>query len=242
MEKKFLCEHPGCGRSYLRREHLTRHTRVHQKNADLLTAHLRRHEKRGHTASITSSAAIAKEKVPVTVQLVPGVGNGCESPPTASNERSPATVFSQNVIGTSNRPHAVAPPAVLTEAALPSLVTSQFPLPSTVYQPAMQQDQPMSDANTKSIAAPLSRASEPLAAPVGLYYTANAQDNAMATMGPVAAPVASSTSLAPFVAQAGTPLFQPAFNWLFPQSSIFDMPSDDFLDMHLGALQASSPV
>ncbi|KAH8799764.1 fungal-specific transcription factor domain-containing protein [Xylogone sp. PMI_703] len=57
--RRVRCDHPGCGRSYLRPEHLNRHRLTHESRMfqcylcskqftrnDLLHAHLRRHEKR----------------------------------------------------------------------------------------------------------------------------------------------------------------------------------------------------
>ncbi|KMU78276.1 hypothetical protein CISG_06429 [Coccidioides immitis RMSCC 3703] len=158
---KYQCKHEGCSKSYLRSEHLNRHTLIHKKAAfhcylcqkgftrnDLLNAHLRRHEKRGQVAELaTKSQSNSTSSPPPIVSPTAGNSGHEQSPGELKSPTARDWQFSQNQL---HDPQTVtAPPVAATAPVSMTQFSNAITLPpppaqssdnALLYRPAQPAD------------------------------------------------------------------------------------------------------
>ncbi|WEW61368.1 hypothetical protein PRK78_006858 [Emydomyces testavorans] len=222
---KYQCKHEGCNKSYLRSEHLNRHTLIHKKAAflcylchkrftrnDLLNAHLRRHEKRGQVAELATKSQSNPTPSPPPI-LSPG-------PQSSGQEQSPGELkspsssrdwqFAQTQLNDTQSPTAAIPgPTPVSMNHFSNPITLPPPPPhdpdsSLLYQPTQPNEVlPQLPTSSASIL--------PHHLPQQPFPTAQGLDD--------------------------------DYTWLFHGASLFDLPPDDYLNLHFGGgLGPGSPT
>ncbi|KAL1957269.1 hypothetical protein VTO42DRAFT_6175 [Malbranchea cinnamomea] len=223
---RFQCQFPGCNRSYLRSEHLNRHALSHRKGAfvcylcqrrftrnDLLNAHLRRHEKRGHSAG---APAAQQPAVSSTAAPEPSAS----ATPTTSQAASPTDprppgTRVENHVEPARDAFGAARPAVIDE--IPPTASMTLPPPPPALLPP---------AHLNDLSHPY-----PPASP------SDALSHHSASSGTIPHTLTQQPSF--FPASVG----EDDSSWLFQGASLFDLPPDDYLNLHFGgALGPPSPT
>ncbi|PGH10643.1 hypothetical protein AJ79_05357 [Helicocarpus griseus UAMH5409] len=212
---KFQCSFPGCNRSYLRSEHLNRHALIHKKGAfvcylcqrrftrnDLLNAHLRRHEKRGHSQeSAKDTSAEPTLPPPAPAEPLSRPAPDARSPPAKDWNVLDAR-FDQPVIPNPAQSIAEGPP----------------PIPS-FHSP---------------VALPPPRAGSSH----GVYQHASPNDAVSQNSASSSGTLPSHIPQPPYIP---APEVEDDYTWLFRGASLFDLPPDDYLNLHFGGNIGTSP-
>ncbi|PGH12674.1 hypothetical protein AJ80_06617 [Polytolypa hystricis UAMH7299] len=205
---KYYCNVPGCNRSYLRSEHLNRHSLIHKKGAfacylcqrrftrnDLLNAHLRRHEKRGHVKEDSS-------KEPLTVNPPPAEASNSE--PESRSVSATKTPESKDWGFDSGR----------TSQPPPALHTDVLP-PINHFQPGIALPPPRTDLPHTPTA----------------YQFPSPNDVLSHNSGSSSHTLLPQITQPPYIHEQG-PVDD--YAWLFQGGSLFDLPPDDYLNLHFG--------
>ncbi|KAK2746856.1 hypothetical protein FQN57_002898 [Myotisia sp. PD_48] len=222
---KFHCEYPGCRRSYLRSEHLNRHVLIPDKNGaficylckrrftrnDLLNAHLRRHEKRGHgmsdsqdLKSLSPELGPPANPIPTPTLIIPAPANPVPVP-VVSPLLSP---LAPHTTGNHSPTRPKTPPT-----------TGEWHVDGRFQNPGV--------AN--------------LLAPLDPTQITN--DN---SANSYISHLPSSTGISLPLPLTSQTFFPPAvqyddYPWLFQGNSLFDLPSEDYLNLHFGDTTDQSP-
>ncbi|EZF25886.1 hypothetical protein H112_01899 [Trichophyton rubrum D6] len=231
---KFHCQFAGCNRSYLRSEHLNRHALIHKKGAflcylcqrrftrnDLLNAHLRRHEKR-KSASEGSDAALAPlSPSPSASNNSSNLAVVASSSPSDARS-SPATaewhLEQQQSQDVGRRP----------AAHFPSMAPLTLPSPSPRSDPAGHIHSGGSSSNSNSNSSSSSHGLHPHGPPQG---SMGAVGHLPHLLGQQQQQQQQHHSHQPYLAM---PSPFDDYPWLFHSTSLFDLPSDDYLNLHFG--------
>ncbi|EEP81200.1 predicted protein [Uncinocarpus reesii 1704] len=222
---KYQCRHEGCNKSYLRSEHLNRHTLIHKKAAflcylcqkrftrnDLLNAHLRRHEKRGQVAELATKTQSNSTSSPPPI-LSPGAQNSTQEQSPGELKSPPARDWQFAPTQLHEHQGPTAPPLAGT-APVP-----MNPFPNPITLPPLPPQNPDSS----------------------LVYQPT-QPGDVLPQHPVSSGGILPHHLPPqqFATAQG---LEDDYTWLFHGSSLFDLPPDDYLNLHFGGgLGPGSPT
>ncbi|KAM5478132.1 hypothetical protein McanMca71_003219 [Microsporum canis] len=241
---KFHCQFAGCNRSYLRSEHLNRHALIHKKGAflcylcqrrftrnDLLNAHLRRHEKRKSTSESveqpsTTSDAPSGGQSATLAPLSPSPSTNLAITNSSPSETKPATAAAEWHLDHQNRFDGPAgqPPAVYSDVARPPV--SHFPAMAPLTLPSPRTDP------TSHVYSNHNNHSHSHVSPNGQAST-HAPHNSINHLPQLMSQQQQQQQQQqqPYLAMP-TPFDD--YPWLFHSTSLFDLPSDDYLNLHFG--------
>ncbi|KAK2774632.1 hypothetical protein FQN52_004245 [Onygenales sp. PD_12] len=231
---KFHCVFPGCHRSYLRSEHLNRHALIHKKGAgafacslchkkftrnDLLNAHLRRHEKRGHGKE---SATKDPNPNPPSAQPLPAppAPTASKPPPSAAHD---ADARSPPVRDWSMGGPRFEHPGIALPHPTPTPPASDGPPPPPPMLPFQS-----------PVALPPPRTDSAHA----LYQHASPNDGVSQNSPSSAGTIPSHLPQPPYIS---VPEAEDDYTWLFRGASLFDLPPEDYLNLHFGGNFETSP-
>ncbi|KAF3483753.1 uncharacterized protein GIQ15_03077 [Arthroderma uncinatum] len=215
---KFHCQFAGCNRSYLRSEHLNRHALI---RVDLLNAHLRRHEKRKSTAEGVeqppgASDATPSVQTPVLTSPSPSPSASLAIASSSPSESKSSSATAEWHLDQNRFDGPVGqPPTTYNDLARPAV--THFPAMAPLTLPTPRTD-PISHIfnHTSTNAQPTSTVHTP-----------------HGSMPPVnhLPQLISQQQSQPFLA---IPAPFDDYPWLFHSTSLFDLPSDDYLNLHFG--------
>ncbi|KAK2798850.1 hypothetical protein FQN50_008711 [Emmonsiellopsis sp. PD_5] len=210
---KFPCVFPGCHRSYLRSEHLNRHALIHKKGAGAFACSLC-HKK--FTRNDLLNAHLRRhEKRGHSKESQPPPAD--PSPPSAQPLPAPPPSAAPD-------PDARSPPVRDWNMGAPRFEHPAISLPQTHATPHFQSPIALPPPRTDSSHA--------------LYQHASPNDGVSQNSPSSSGTIPSHLPQPPYIS---VPEAEDDYTWLFRGASLFDLPPEDYLNLHFGGNFETSP-